>query len=227
VGSKHSGCARTTRVATQHAYQSQNCFAGAQHLGGGGYCHELFPQLSPEQPTTPLTFRFTLSLSFPPQVQTTDSDPLRLLAPFTIFASHPTLRPQSEPPWHIPHIPSEDNATASHMADHVTDTKPCTCQTTASSGQLPSRSRPRGFQPLSASFYIIYSPFADAPFLLQDRLLVSSLSFPFRSRMYAHIVLCFGCHPHSILTPSLVTCIPVPCSDRIPVRAACLLGLYK
>jgi len=31
------------------------------------------------------------------------------------------------------------------------------------------------FNPLSASFYIIYSSFADAPFLLQNRLVTSSL----------------------------------------------------
>src|SRR5882724_9232415 len=105
-------------------------------------------QLSPEHPTTPLTFGFTLSLSFPPPGSDNRFQPAPIVG-HLLPSSHPILHsgPQSEPPWHIPHIPSEDNAAASHVADHVTDTKPCTCQTTASSGQLPSRSRPRGFQP--------------------------------------------------------------------------------
>src|SRR5882724_5984181 len=96
-------------------------------------------QLSPEHPTTPLTFGFTLSLSFPPPGSDNQFRPAPIVGHLSP-SSHPILQLglQLEPPWCIPHIPSGDNATASHVADHVTDMKPCTWRTTASSGQLPS-----------------------------------------------------------------------------------------
>src|SRR5882724_6373139 len=101
----------------------------------------------------PLTFGFTLPLSFPPPGSDNRFRPALIVGHLSP-SSHPILQPgpQSEPPWHIPHLPLEDNATASHVADHVTDMKPRACQTTASSGQLPGQSRPEGFNPLFCFF---------------------------------------------------------------------------
>jgi len=168
-------------------------------------------QLSPEHPTTPLTFGFTLSLSFPPpgsdnQFQTTPI--VGHLSPY----SHPILRsgPQSEPPWRIPHIPSEDNAAASHMADHVTDTKPRAWWTTTSSGQLHGRSRPRGFQPPFLLLSISYIHLLLMPLSFYRTTCLRLLSFPIRKRNVCTHCTRFGCHPSFYSDTLPVTCILRP-----------------
>jgi len=177
-----------------HAYQSQTCFVRGSALGGGGTVTNCSHQLSPEHPTTPLTFRFTLSLSFPPQFRQPIPTHSDCWPPFTIFASHPTLRPPIRTTLAHPHIPSEDNATASHMLITWTDTNHAPVRLPHHQ-PAPQPIQPRGFNPLSALFYIIYSPFADAPFLLQDACLCLLSHSQFRSRMYAHICTLFRLSP--------------------------------
>jgi len=142
-------------------------------------------------------------------------------------SSHPILHsgPQSEPPWRIPHIPSEDNAAASHMADHVTDTKPHACRTTASSGQLPGRSRPRGFHPPFLLLSISYIHLLLMPLSFYRTACLHLLSFPIRKQnVCAHCTL-FRLSPLILFWhPPWLHASSVPCSDRIPVCAALSLG---
>src|SRR5882724_9418979 len=113
-----------------------------------GRCHESFPPAKSRAPTHTTYFRAYSPPRLPsPRFRQPNPTRSDRRPPLTIFASHPTFKPPIGTTQAHPHIPSEDNTTASHVADHVTDTKPRACRTTASSGHLPSQSRPRGFQP--------------------------------------------------------------------------------
>src|SRR5882724_11409608 len=178
---------------TVHSHFVRPCFRSATlWLGWSTHqCHESFPPAKSRAPNHATHFRVHSLPLFPSprfrQLIPTRSD---CRPPFAIFASHPTSGPQSEPPWRIPHIPLEDNAAASQVADHVTDTKPCACQTTASSGQLPGRSRPRGFQPPFLLLSISYIHLLLMPLSFYRTACSRLLSFPIQKwNVCAHCIL--------------------------------------
>src|SRR5882724_8566452 len=57
-------CTWTTDSSTRSAHMMEDqraltCFAGDQHLGWGGYCHDPFPELSPTHCLCPVLPRLT------------------------------------------------------------------------------------------------------------------------------------------------------------------------
>src|SRR5882724_842548 len=135
------------------------CFAGAQHLGGGGYFHDPFPELSPTfmhaSRSSLVHHRVHYSLPSPSSVPPHESVLIRTDPASASLTSKPSARfgqPLTQQSQH-PHASEDDRAIGYHVADHVTDAQPRATQATSSAGHLPGVPVPWGSQPSFPSIY--------------------------------------------------------------------------
>src|SRR5882724_7948093 len=126
---------------------------------GGGYCHDLFPELSPTfmhaSRSSLVHHRVHYSLPSPSSVTPHESVPIRTNPASASHAAKPSARfgqPLTQQSQH-PHASEDDRAIGYHVADHVTDTQPRATQATSSAGHLPGVPVPWGSQPSFPSIY--------------------------------------------------------------------------